>query len=341
MSRRTLSVAVLAAALLLVLWFAADVLLVVFAGILVAVFFRGGGNWVADRLGVGRAWGLAAFCIGLALVTALFLTFAGAALALQIQELLDALPSAFKTVRGYVEANGWLRQGIEMLDLERLIPSGSSATSAVSTTFGMVGNAVVIAFVGLYGAINPGVYVRGFTALLAPSLRPKGRSMLTQAGHALQGWLKAQFVSMSVVGVLTALGLWALGVPLALVLAVLAAALTFIPNIGPVLAAVPAVLLGLSEGPVTALWIALLYIAIQTIESYVITPRVQEESVSLPPALTISAQLLFGFLFGILGLALATPLAAVALRLGDRFYVREYLDREAGNEATLVQGVHR
>jgi predicted PurR-regulated permease PerM len=107
---------------------------------------------------------------------------------------------------------------------------------------------------------------------------------------------------------------------------VLAALLTFIPNIGPVIAAVPAVLLALTSGLHTAFLVVGLYALVQTIESYFVTPHVQQEAVALPPALTIVVQVLFGVLFGILGLALATPLAAVALRVGQRHYVRDYLE---------------
>lgn len=329
MSRRAVAVAVLAAAFILVLCTAPDVLLVVFAGILMAVFLRGGGDWIADKLNLRGGTGLAIFAVALAVAILLFFAVAGAALAAQAQEFWDKLPGAISTARSYVDGHPWVARTIDSLDPSSLAPSGQSATAAFSSTLGAFGNLVVIAFIGLYGAVSPGTYVRGATALVAPSQRPKFRSMIKEAGVALRGWLRAQFVSMAVVGVLTGLGLWALGVPLAPLLAVLAALLTFIPNIGPVLAALPAVLLGLSSGPGTALWVIGLYIAVQTVESYLITPQVQQESVSLPPALTISAQLLFGVLFGILGLALATPLAAVALRLGKMFYVEGYLDGEA------------
>src|SRR5690606_44568 len=124
-----------------------------------------------------------------------------------------------------------------------------------------------------------------------------------------------QLISMTVVGVLTGAGLWLLGLPLAFILGALAALLAFIPNIGPVLAAVPAVLLALADGPTTVLWVIGIYVGVQAVESYLITPVVQQESVSLPPALTISFQLLMGVLYGILGLALATPLAALGLAL--------------------------
>jgi predicted PurR-regulated permease PerM len=333
-SRRTVSVLVVCAAILVVLWLAADVLLVVFAGILFAVFVRGGGDVIAARAHVARGIGLAIFGISFVAAAAAFLAFAGAAFADQLQKLVDSLPQAIQAVRSYVEAHGWMRRALDMFDPGDFMPSGRLATSAFSTTFGLIGNVVVIAFVGLYGAISPGIYARGLTALLAPSLRPTASDMLDEAASALRGWLMAQLVSMTAVGVLTGLGLWALGVPLALILAVLAALLTFIPNIGPILAATPAVLLGLSDGLSTALWIAGLYVAVQTIESYVITPGMQKETVSLPPALTISMQLLFGVLFGILGLALATPLAAVLLRVLRKFYVAGYLDREAAAGST-------
>ena len=141
---------------------------------------------------------------------------------------------------------------------------------------------------------------------------------------------------MAAIGVLTGFGLWLLDVPFMLLLAVLAAVLTFIPNIGPVLASVPAVLLGLSDGLDHALWIVGLYVGVQAVEGYLVTPRVQQEAVSLPPVLTISFQFLFGLLFGVLGLALAVPLAAVVLRLVQKFYVGEYLDREAAADRERI-----
>jgi predicted PurR-regulated permease PerM len=323
------------ATLVLLLWQAPDVVLVAFAGVLMAVFLRGGGDWVAGRLRLKPEYGVAIFCVGLTVTALLFLGVAGAALADQVQQLWDQIPAAISTLRGYVDEHAWINQALDKFDPAAVAPSGSDATSAWSSTFGGFGNAVIIAFVGLYGAAAPSTYVSGLVSLFAPSARPTAQAMLRESGIALRGWLKAQFVSMAVVGVLTGLGLWILGVSLAPILAVLAAFLTFIPNIGPVLALIPAVLLGLTEGVSTALWIVGLYVAVQAIESYVVTPRVQESAVSLPPALTIAFQLLFGALFGILGLALATPLAAVLLRVGRKFYVEGYLDKETARLETV------
>ena len=130
---------------------------------------------------------------------------------------------------------------------------------------------------------------------------------------------------MAAVGVLSYVGLLILGVPLALGLAVLTALLEFVPYIGPVLAAVPVILMALTESPATALYAVLLYVAIQLVESNVISPVVQQRAVFLPPALTILFQALMGVLFGLLGILLATPIAAASLVAVQRLYVRDVL----------------
>jgi predicted PurR-regulated permease PerM len=134
---------------------------------------------------------------------------------------------------------------------------------------------------------------------------------------------------MSVVGVLTFAGLWLIGLPLAAALALISALLTFIPNIGPLIAAVPALLLAFASGGNMVLLVIAVYVVVQAIETYLVTPLIQQEKVSLPPALVIGAQLLMGVMFGILGLALATPLAALTLTLASGLYVHDYLEREA------------
>ena len=125
---------------------------------------------------------------------------------------------------------------------------------------------------------------------------------------------------MSVVGALTFAGLWLLDVLLALTLALLASALTFVPNFGPILSAAPAVLLALEAGLTHAAWVAGLYLAVQTVESYLITPIIQQRTVALPPALTLGTQLVLGVLAGAAGLALATPLTAMGLVLVRELY---------------------
>jgi predicted PurR-regulated permease PerM len=126
---------------------------------------------------------------------------------------------------------------------------------------------------------------------------------------------------MTVVGVLVALGLSLLGVPLAMTFGLIAALLDFVPNFGPIIAAMPAVLLGLLQSPQQALYVALLYWAIQILEGYIVTPWFQKRAIHMPPALIVTAQLVFGALLGTVGLVFATPLTAIAILLINELYV--------------------
>lgn len=331
MSRRHVSLLVVAAVLALLLVLAPLVLLVVFAGILLAVFLRSGGDWISGRTALGRGWGLFLFstllfaaAVGVGLGTAPLL--AG-----QLDQLWQDLPQAVRRVREWVESWAWGRWALEQVDPAQLMSKASggaarTASTAITTTFGALGNMVLILFLGLYMAAEPRLYRKGLGLLVAPSLRPRAEALLDELYSSLREWLAAQLIAMSIVGVLIWLGLWLLGVPLALVLAIIAALLTFIPNIGPVLSAVPAILLALAEQPILAVWVVALYLGVQTLESYFITPLIQERRVELPPALVIAMQLLLGVLFGVLGLALATPLTAAGMTAVRRLYVESYLE---------------
>lgn len=330
-ARRAMSLFVLFAALALILILAPDVLLVIFAGLLLGVFFSGGGEWLARRIGFGRGWGIGLF------VLLIILTIAGALLAFapaaaeQFDQLVQELPKAIERLRARIEEYAWGDEFLRRAAPAALMSNADEGTAAtaVVTTFGALGNFVIMLIVGLYGALDPQTYRRGLVSILAPSMRAEGDEVLRKATATLKNWLVAQLMAMAVVGLLTWLGLWLIGVPLAPILGLIAALLAFIPNIGPIIAAVPAVLLGFSDdGPTTALLVVGVYLGVQTLESYAITPLIQQEKVSLPPVLIISMQLLMGVLFGILGLALATPMAALGMTLIKEGYVQRYLGKE-------------
>ncbi|MFN4142107.1 AI-2E family transporter [Aestuariivirga sp.] len=331
--RRTASLLVVAAALALILIYAPDVLLVIFAGLLFGVFFGSGGEWLARQMGVGRRWGIALFILLIVLAFAGAGFFFAPAVAEQFDRLAREIPSALASLRSRVEQYAWGEEFLRRATPGALMRAGGGGTAAtaVTTTLGALGNFIIMLFIGLYVALDPMTYRHGLVSLFAPSLRSSVEDTLHQATESLKNWLSAQLMAMAVVGVLTWLGLWLVGMPLAPVLGLLAALLTFIPNIGPIIAAVPAVLLAFAQGPTTALLVVGVYLVVQTLESYAITPLLQQERVSLPPALTISVQLFMGVLFGILGLALATPLAALGLTLVQKTYVERYLERSPGD----------
>jgi predicted PurR-regulated permease PerM len=168
--------------------------------------------------------------------------------------------------------------------------------------------------------------------LLPPARRSRAHELLSAIGHTLRWWLFGRAVGMTIVGIATTTGLWLLDVPLALVLGLIAAALDFVPYVGPILAAAPGILVALSGGMSHAIYVALLYLAIQLLEGYVLTPLIEQRSVRLPPALTIGAQVLLGVLVGALGVLFATPLTAALVVLIKGLYVEDTLEHRAGHE---------
>jgi predicted PurR-regulated permease PerM len=210
--------------------------------------------------------------------------------------------------------------------------AGGVAGGVVSSTFGVIGNLAVVLGVGLFFAINPRLYSQGVVKLMPLGYRERANRILSDVGTQLEWWFVGQLCSMLSIAVLTYIGLTILGIPMAVTLAILAGLLNFIPNFGPLIAAAPAVLIAFApEGdqtmlnPARAGWVILLYIVIQVLEGWVITPFFQQRAVELPPALIIVAQVVLALLLGPLGLILATPILAATLVVVRKVYVEDVL----------------
>lgn len=330
MSRRKVSLVVLSLVAAGLFVFVPSVCFTVFAGLLVAVLLRGVGGWLARPLGLGTGWGISILLV-LILVLACLGTLGFAANVIdQFDELWMKLPQAFSQFRDRFDDYDWVRRFVDHLSPRGLLSNGggSAASIAISSTFGALGSFVVIAVVGLYGAFDPRPYKHGLLLVMAPSIRGRAETVIEHVVDTLRHWLTARIISMTVVGVLTGIGLWLIGLPLAFILGIIAGLLAFIPNIGPIISVVPALLLAFVAGWHMVVWVLAVYLIVQTLESYLITPLVQQREISVPPAFVISMQLLFGVLFGILGLALAMPLAAIAITLISELYVSDYLEHE-------------
>jgi predicted PurR-regulated permease PerM len=180
--------------------------------------------------------------------------------------------------------------------------------------------ALVVLFLGIYLAFSPVTYINGLLSLLPMSKRHSGRQILGEAGHKLRLWIIGQIISMTAVGVLIGLGLLIVGIPVPLVIGVVAGLLDIIPIFGPIVAAIPAILLGFTVTPMHALYAVLVFIAVNQAESHLLVPLIQRYSVLLPPALTVFALLLMGSLFGFWGLLLAAPITATLLVFIKRIY---------------------
>jgi predicted PurR-regulated permease PerM len=165
--------------------------------------------------------------------------------------------------------------------------------------------------------------------LFPPRRRNRMTEVMLEMCATLRFWMLGQLVPMIVIGTITWLGLWWIGVPMAATLGILAGLFNFIPNFGPLVSLIPAMLLAMTDSPEKALWVVGLYVVAQTLEGYVLSPLVQKKMVLLPPALTISVQVLLGVLVGAIGVALAAPLTAVGLVLVKMLYVEDVLHEPA------------
>jgi predicted PurR-regulated permease PerM len=341
-ARRALIAALAAAGVLLgmlFVWYAADLLMLVFAGVLVSILLRGFSQFLRRKTGIGRRPSLAIVTLALVAVTAVGAWLITGRIGSQMGELWRKLPLAVENLLRYVGQFEWARRAIDSLPgLGELLArrSGnviSRLTGVASTTLGAVINILVIAITGLYLALQPDLYSRGIKHLLPFRYRERAGEVMSAIDNALWRWLGGRLGLMLINGGATAVGLWLLGVPLALTLGLLAGLLNFIPNFGPVIAAIPAVLIGLLQSPQQALYVALLYLAVQMIDGYALTPLVERRSVELPPVLTITAQLLLGSAFGLIGVMLATPFTAAATILVKMLYVEDALgDRVMRND---------
>jgi len=203
---------------------------------------------------------------------------------------------------------------------------GAQAIAGVfRTTFGLIVNSALIFFIGLFLAVAPEQYRDGVVILFPKSRRNRTRDVLNEIGEALWNWLIGRFGSMLITGLGAVAVLWLAGVPMALVLGLVTSLLTFVPNIGSLIALTLVVLFSLPQGGGTVMAVVVGYMVLQVIESYVVTPLIQQRQVSLPPALLIAVQAVMGVLFGFLGAAVASPLLAAAKTAVEQAYVKDVL----------------
>jgi predicted PurR-regulated permease PerM len=310
---------------------AAQVWLLIFAGLLCAVLLSTAADALSRWSGFGR--GLSLSLVVLALVAAIL----GSSYALwpsisdEANQLARQLPAAMRELRAWIADREWGTWLLGRADPDQVVESTgvvSQAAGALMSSASAIGGLLVILFVGFYVAAQPGLYHRGIRRLVPIHARKRADHVLYAVVSVLRWWLLGKLLSMTVVGVLTTVGLWLLGVPLALTFGLIAALLTFVPNFGPILSVVPPAVLALADDPRRAAYVIVLYLAIQTVESYAITPLIQRRTVSMPPALTITSQVVLGILVGVIGFAVATPLTAAIMTAIRIAYVEDFLERQ-------------
>ncbi|MCL7986818.1 AI-2E family transporter [Sphingobacterium sp. lm-10] len=306
-----------------------SILLLLFGGLLLSIFFQA----ISNRIHGWTGWHK-----GVTLTLAFFLVFGfisgvtyliGNTMAQQYEQFKDGIPKTVKSVESYLEDTSW---GDRVKELTPSMEENGDqvmqhAGSFFKSTFGFFGDLYAVIFLGLFMMISPKEYKNGIVTLVPKRYKPKADHILSKMGNDLKVWLKAQMLEMAFVFTLTAIGALILGAELWLILAIIGGTLTFIPNIGPTLALIPATLIGLMDGPEMALWLVGLFLLIQLLESGIFGPFVRKKMLSLPPALVLFFQLLMGSISGAWGILFATPILVVIMVLIQEIYLKGMLEQ--------------
>ncbi len=301
-----------------------SVLLLTLAGALFAIYFHGCASFFKKYLHVPEGWSLALSIIINIVLLIVFFWFVGARLQQQVSDLTDTLPKTITNAKAYLQ-----KSTVGSKALDYLNSSGNSqktmsiAKKFFSSTFGILSDVYIVLLIGMFFIASPFTYKKGIVHLLPPKAKDKGAKLLDEIHNVLKNWIKGQLFGFMFIAVLTGLGLWVIGMPLLLTLALIAGLLNFIPNFGPIIALVPAILIGLMQGTTTVILILCLYTLIQVVQSAVTQPLIQKKMVSIPPALIIFGQVAMGLLGGFWGVLLATPVVAIIMTLVNKLYVEK------------------
>lgn len=314
-------------ALGLLIWQLSDLVLVIFGAVVVAVLLHSLVMLVTrfTRLPQGIALGvvLLVLVVGFALLMWMF----GAQLAGEMASLKQSLPEAWAHFKQWLDASPagpMAKQGLDQLHDSMSGLAAKAGTFALSAS-GNLTDMALMAVGGIYLAAQPNLYRQGTLKMFPADRRALVGEAMDASGKALKAWLGGQLLAMVVVGTMTGIGLWMLGVPVAFGLGIITALLDFVPIVGPILAAIPAVLLGFTVSPQVALGALAVFVVMQQIEGHVLQPLIQQRTVDLPPALLLVSLVGIGSLFGLPGVVLAAPMTVVIFVLVKRLYVKEAL----------------
>lgn len=317
--------------IMIAIWLIGEVLTILFASCLLAIVLHGVARLIRRRLPFipyPAAVGIVAIII-FGLLTAL-IWGNGPAIADQFVSLKEALIAQASDLHLYLAQNSFGRMILDHLPaslggtdkggtLSNLgFGIAGSVTGLLSSALGLIGTLFVVMMSAFYFAISPSLYINGFLRLVPPNQRSTTRDLLFTAGSTLWAWTAGQALDMLVIGLLSGIGLSLIGMPLAPALGVVAGLCNFIPYIGAILGAVPALLISLSLGTREAFFVAILYSVIQFFEGNVLAPLIQRRAVHMPPAMAILSQTVFGSILGVPGLVLASPITAALLAVLDK-----------------------
>lgn len=290
----------------------AQPLLLIFAGIVLASMLDGGARLLGRVLPIGRGWRLAIVTLASIGFVVWTIYFTGTELVFQAERLRETVTFQANRMLAWANGIGLIQGGVDVQQLSgQLMGTLGRLGSAVSTAMGAITSLVMILVIGIFIAVEPRLYQRGVAWLLPMDGRERFYRTAERMGHTLRRLMAGRLVGMAVEGVGTWFLLLVGGVPMATLLGILTGLLAFIPNIGAIISGVLIVLAGFSVGVDAGFYAIGVYLVVQIADGYFIVPYVAKKTVDLAPALVLSAQLLLGAAFGLMGLALADPIVAM------------------------------
>jgi predicted PurR-regulated permease PerM len=321
-------------ALAFLAWQVIDLVPLLAGALMVAALLDTLAEPLQQRLRLRRTPALAVVILGVLAALALLAFLLGDRVLDQFARLRAGLPTALEAVTRWLDSHALGGTLLEVWDSAKTGEQMWRYVAALATgTLGAISGSLLVLVVGMYLAADPALYRRGLLRLLPVARRPVVDAAMRAAGHGLARWLLGQSISMLAIGSMTALGLGLLGIPLALTLGLIAGLLAFVPFFGAVASGLLIVLLSFAQGPGVALKAALLCLAIQQIEEFVLLPFVQRWAVSLPPAVGLLGTVVFTLLFGLPGALVATPLLLVVLIMVEELWVERVADKPPAERA--------
>lgn len=312
---------------LLMLWELRAVLVLLFGAVLIATIFRAIAIPLQKHLRLPERLAVAVAIILIVAVIAATVALVGAEVSAEGEALAEILPQSAKIVDARIASVGLgqpLEQIVDRVHSGGLIGSNISGFRSSATM--SVASFLIVFFGGIFLAAQPRLYGIGFIKLIPARRRHVVAEAMEDSERALRLWLKGQLWAMILIFLMTWIGLHLIGVPSALVLGLISGILEFIPYAGAITSSIPAILIGLAQGPEAALLVVALYVIVHHVEAYVIQPVIQQFAVEIPAVITLFCLLAFGLLFGFIGILLAAPMAVVTYVLVKRLYVIEALD---------------
>lgn len=319
------AIVVAVAATPVLIYFLFDLVLIVIGAVLVSILLEVGSEpfrWL--RLPRGLSLAFSGIVIIGVLVGAGYLF--GTAAAAEMQDVLSRIDAAQQYLTRVLRDSSlgdMLWSHVSNFPLTELF----GRIFSVSTNF--IVALVVMIFAGIYLAAQPSLYKTGLTKLFPRDWRSGAEETVDAIAKALRLWLFGQLIEMAIIGLMSGLAVWFIGLPSPLALGVIAGVAEFIPYLGPIIAAVPAALVAVTLGPSTVLWTLLAYLAIHQAEGQVIMPVIQRRMVFIPPALMLFSIVAISYAFGLGGTIFAAPITVVLFVLVNKLYVRDALGEQA------------